>query len=63
MIDGVIQSESAPLSDVRALDIDHVEIMKGAAAASVLRIMRAERRDRDYDEARHEHAKQHFDIA
>lgn len=35
MIDGVIQSESATLSDVRALDIDHVEIMKGAAAASL----------------------------
>jgi TonB-linked SusC/RagA family outer membrane protein len=35
VIDGVIQSESATLSDVGALDIDHVEIVKGAAAASL----------------------------
>ncbi|WP_419163246.1 SusC/RagA family TonB-linked outer membrane protein [Candidatus Palauibacter sp.] len=35
VIDGVIQSEAATLSDVGALDIDHVEIVKGAAAASL----------------------------
>ena len=35
VIDGVIQSESATLSDVGSLDIDHVEIVKGAAAASL----------------------------
>ncbi|WP_420441623.1 SusC/RagA family TonB-linked outer membrane protein [Candidatus Palauibacter sp.] len=35
VIDGVIQSESASLADVGALDIDHVEIVKGAAAASL----------------------------
>ena len=35
VIDGVIQSESATLADVGALDIDHVEIVKGAAAASL----------------------------
>ncbi len=35
VIDGVIQSEGASLSDVGALDIDHVEIVKGAAAASL----------------------------
>ena len=35
VIDGVIQSESATLSDIGALDIDHVEIVKGAAAASL----------------------------
>ena len=35
VIDGVIQSNSATLSDVNALDIDHVEIVKGAAAASL----------------------------
>ncbi len=35
VIDGVIQSESATLSDVGALDVDHVEIVKGAAAASL----------------------------
>ncbi len=35
VIDGVIQSEGATLSDVNALDIDHVEIVKGAAAASL----------------------------
>ena len=35
VIDGVIQSEGASLSDVGALDVDHVEIVKGAAAASL----------------------------
>ena len=35
VIDGVIQSESATLSDIGALDIDHIEIVKGAAAASL----------------------------
>ncbi|MFV1987807.1 MAG: carboxypeptidase-like regulatory domain-containing protein, partial [Gemmatimonadota bacterium] len=35
VIDGVIQSESATLADVGALDIDHIEIVKGAAAASL----------------------------
>ena len=35
VIDGVIQAEGASLSDVGALDIDHVEIVKGAAAASL----------------------------
>ncbi len=35
VIDGVIQSESASLADVGALDVDHVEIAKGAAAASL----------------------------
>ena len=35
VVDGVIQSENATLSDVGALDIDHVEIVKGAAAASL----------------------------
>ena len=35
VIDGVIQSENATLADVGALDIDHVEIVKGAAAASL----------------------------
>ncbi len=35
VIDGVIQSESATLSDIGSLDIDHVEIVKGAAAASL----------------------------
>ena len=35
VIDGVIQSESATLADVGALDVDHVEIVKGAAAASL----------------------------
>ncbi len=35
VIDGVIQSESASLSDIGALDIEHMEIVKGAAAASL----------------------------
>jgi len=35
VIDGVIQSESATLADIGALDIDHIEIVKGAAAASL----------------------------
>ena len=35
VIDGVIQSQSATLSDIGALDIDHIEIVKGAAAASL----------------------------
>ncbi len=35
VIDGVIQSENATLADIGALDIDHVEIVKGAAAASL----------------------------
>ena len=35
VIDGVIQADGASLSDVGALDIDHVEIVKGAAAASL----------------------------
>ena len=35
VIDGVIQSESASLSDIGSLDVDHVEIVKGAAAASL----------------------------
>ena len=35
VIDGVIQSESATLADVGALDIESVEIVKGAAAASL----------------------------
>ena len=35
VIDGVIQSENATLGDIGALDIDHVEIVKGAAAASL----------------------------
>ena len=35
VIDGVIQSENASLADVNALDIDHIEIVKGAAAASL----------------------------
>ncbi len=35
VIDGVIQSENASLADIGALDIDHVEIVKGAAAASL----------------------------
>ena len=32
VIDGVIQSEGASMRDVSALDIDHVEIIKGSAA-------------------------------
>ncbi|MYC88586.1 MAG: SusC/RagA family TonB-linked outer membrane protein [Gemmatimonadales bacterium] len=35
VIDGVIQSENASLSDIGSLDVDHVEIVKGAAAASL----------------------------
>ena len=35
VIDGVIQSENASLSDIGSLDIDHVEIVKGAAGASL----------------------------
>jgi TonB-linked SusC/RagA family outer membrane protein len=35
VIDGVIQSQSASLSDINALDVDHIEIVKGAAAASL----------------------------
>ncbi len=35
MIDGVIQSESATLADIGTLDVDHVEIVKGAAGASL----------------------------
>ncbi len=35
VIDGVIQSESATLADINTLDIDHIEIAKGAAAASL----------------------------
>ena len=35
VIDGIIQSENATLSDIGSLDIDHVEIVKGAAAASL----------------------------
>ena len=32
MIDGVIQSEEVGLSNLRALDIAHVEVMKGDLA-------------------------------
>ncbi|MCZ0934197.1 MAG: TonB-dependent receptor plug domain-containing protein [Gemmatimonadetes bacterium] len=32
VIDGVEQPEDFPLSDVKALDIDHVEVVKGRAA-------------------------------
>ena len=32
IVDGVIQSEGTSLEDLRALDIDHVEIIKGSAA-------------------------------
>ena len=32
IIDGVIQSEGTSMEDLRALDIDHVEIVKGSAA-------------------------------
>ena len=32
IIDGVIQSEGASMRDVSALDIDHVEVVKGSAA-------------------------------
>ncbi|WP_419163244.1 SusC/RagA family TonB-linked outer membrane protein [Candidatus Palauibacter sp.] len=35
VIDGVIQSDQASLSDIGSLDIDHIEIVKGAAAASL----------------------------
>ena len=35
VIDGVLQSESATHSDVGALDVQSVEIVKGAAAASL----------------------------
>ena len=35
VVDGVIQSENATLADIGALDIDHIEIVKGAAAASL----------------------------
>jgi TonB-dependent SusC/RagA subfamily outer membrane receptor len=35
VIDGVAQSANATLADIGALDIDHVEIVKGAAAASL----------------------------
>jgi TonB-linked SusC/RagA family outer membrane protein len=35
VVDGVIQGEHATLADINALDIDHVEIVKGAAAASL----------------------------
>ena len=35
VIDGVIQSENATLADIGALDIDQVEIVKGAAASSM----------------------------
>ena len=32
VIDGVIQSESASLADLRAMDIEHVEVIKGDLA-------------------------------
>ncbi len=32
IVDGVIQSEGTSMEDLRALDIDHVEIIKGSAA-------------------------------
>ncbi len=35
VIDGVIQSDGATLADIGTMDIDHVEIVKGAAAASL----------------------------
>jgi TonB-linked SusC/RagA family outer membrane protein len=35
VIDGVAQSANATLADIGALDVDHVEIVKGAAAASL----------------------------
>lgn len=35
VIDGVIQSQSATLADIGSMDIDHIEIVKGAAAASL----------------------------
>jgi TonB-linked SusC/RagA family outer membrane protein len=35
VIDGVIQSENGGLADLNGLDIEHVEIVKGAAAASL----------------------------
>ncbi len=35
VIDGVIQSETASLADIGVFDIDHIEIVKGAAAASL----------------------------
>lgn len=35
VIDGVIQGESGSLADINTLDIDHIEIVKGAAAASL----------------------------
>ncbi|MDX1388315.1 MAG: SusC/RagA family TonB-linked outer membrane protein [Acidobacteriota bacterium] len=35
VIDGIIQSENATLADVGALDIENVEIVKGAAGASL----------------------------
>ena len=35
VIDGVIQSDNATLADIGTLDVDYVEILKGAAAASL----------------------------
>lgn len=35
VVDGVIQSENATLSDIGTLDVDHVQILKGAAAGSL----------------------------
>ena len=35
IVDGVIQSEGTSMEDLRALDIDHVEIVKGSAAVEL----------------------------
>ncbi|WP_419934188.1 TonB-dependent receptor [Candidatus Palauibacter sp.] len=35
VIDGVMQTEDSRLSDIEALDIEHVEIVKGAAAMTL----------------------------
>jgi TonB-linked SusC/RagA family outer membrane protein len=35
VVDGVIQSDNATLADISSLDVDHFEIVKGAAAASL----------------------------
>lgn len=35
VVDGVIQSENATLSDLGTLDVDHVQVLKGAAAGSL----------------------------
>ena len=46
VIDGVVQPAHFPLSEVRHLDIDHVEIVKGAAAIQLYRTPREGERHR-----------------